>query len=115
MRFPSYLSDIRELLPYRYGVSRIGPILPKLPPHIRFLFVRLMVCYRLPSSVRYLPDSVELLVLPPIGRTVDFHHINTRALLGAHRVESALADTPSHTARPSVIEPRTCRSASGGF
>lgn len=57
--------------------------LPDLVPHIRFLFVRLAVCYRLPSSIRCLLDSAELLVLPATGRTVDFHHIITRALPGA--------------------------------
>ena len=83
MRFPSYLLDLRRFFPYRYWVSRIWPVLPESAPLIQFLFVRLMICCRLPSSVRYLSDSAELLVLPPIGRTVDFHHINTRALLGA--------------------------------
>ncbi|WP_206339913.1 hypothetical protein, partial [Sutterella wadsworthensis] len=48
-----------------------------------FLFVRLAVCYRLPSSIRCLLDSAELLVLPATGRTVDFHHTITRALPGA--------------------------------
>ena len=57
--------------------------LPDLVPHIRFLFVRLAVCYRLPSSIRCLLDSAELLVLPATGRTVDFHHTITRALPGA--------------------------------
>ena len=57
--------------------------LPDLVPHIRFLFVRLVVCYRLPSSIRCLLDSAELLVLPATGRTVDFHHTITRALPGA--------------------------------
>ncbi|MCB7457229.1 hypothetical protein LI117_09830, partial [Sutterella wadsworthensis] len=41
------------------------------------------VCYRLPSSIRCLLDSAELLVLPATGRTVDFHHTITRALPGA--------------------------------
>ncbi|MCB7457459.1 hypothetical protein LI117_11000, partial [Sutterella wadsworthensis] len=40
-------------------------------------------CYRLPSSIRCLLDSAELLVLPATGRTVDFHHTITRALPGA--------------------------------
>ncbi|WP_417204236.1 hypothetical protein, partial [Sutterella wadsworthensis] len=44
---------------------------------------RLAVCYRLPSSIRCLLDSAELLVLPATGRTVDFHHTITRALPGA--------------------------------
>ena len=83
MRFPSYLSDLRDDFPYRYWVNLSSPALPVAPPHIRFLCVRLTVCYRLPSSGRYLPDSAESLGLPPIGRPVDFHHINTRALLGA--------------------------------
>ncbi|WP_206339928.1 hypothetical protein, partial [Sutterella wadsworthensis] len=48
-----------------------------------FLFVKLAVCYRLPSSIRCLLDSAELLVLPATGRTVDFHHTITRALPGA--------------------------------
>ncbi|WP_418859930.1 hypothetical protein, partial [Sutterella wadsworthensis] len=43
----------------------------------------LAVCYRLPSSIRCLLDSAELLVLPATGRTVDFHHTITRALPGA--------------------------------
>lgn len=85
MCFPSYLLDIRRFFPYRYWVSRIAPVPPESAPHILFLFVRLMVCYRLSSSVCYLSDSAESLVPPPIGRTVDFHHINTRALLGAHK------------------------------
>ena len=96
MRFPSYLLDLRRFFPYRYWVSRIWPVLPESAPLIQFLFVRLMICYRLPSSVRYLSDSAgylsdsaESLVLPPIGRTVDFHHINTRALLGAPRKKPA--------------------------
>lgn len=58
-------------------------------PHIRFLFVRLAVCYRLPSSIRCLLDSAELLVLPATGRTVDFHHTITRALPGALKKEAA--------------------------
>ena len=86
MRFPSYLSDLRDDFPYRYWVNLSSPALPVAPPHIRFLCVRLTVCYRLPSSGRYLPDSAESLGLPPIGRPVDFHHINTRALLGARGV-----------------------------
>lgn len=85
MRFPSYLLDLRRLFPYRYGVNRSLPALPESSPHIQFLFVRLTICYRLPSSVCYLPDSTGSLVLPSIGRTVDFHHINTRALLSAQR------------------------------
>ena len=39
--------------------------------------------YRFPSSGRYLPDSSELLDLHLIGQSVDFHHINRRAPLGA--------------------------------
>ena len=74
MRFTSYLPDLRRLLPYRYGVNRSLPALPESSPRIRFLFVSLTLCYRLPSSVCYLPDSAESLVLPSIGRTVDFHH-----------------------------------------
>lgn len=58
-------------------------------PHIRFLFVRLAVCYRLPSSIRCLLDSAELLVLPATGRTVDFHHTITRALPGAPKKEGS--------------------------
>uniref|UniRef100_UPI003A8EF410 hypothetical protein n=1 Tax=Sutterella wadsworthensis TaxID=40545 RepID=UPI003A8EF410 len=46
---------------------------------------RLAVCYRLPSSIRCLLDSAELLVLPATGRTVDFHHTITRALPGAQK------------------------------
>ncbi len=57
--------------------------LPIETPHIRFLFVGLAICYRLPSSDRCLPDSAESLDLPLLGRPVDFHHINTRALPGA--------------------------------
>ena len=57
--------------------------LPIDAPRIRFLFVGLAICYRLPSSVCCLPDSAELLDLPLLGRSVDFHHINTRALTGA--------------------------------
>ena len=60
-------------------------------PHIRFLFVRLAVCYRLPSSIRCLLDSAELLVLPATGRTVDFHHTITRALPGAPKKKRQIA------------------------
>ncbi|WP_417202711.1 hypothetical protein, partial [Sutterella wadsworthensis] len=52
---------------------------------------RLAVCYRLPSSIRCLLDSAELLVLPATGRTVDFHHTITRALPGAQK------NTPEET------------------
>ena len=85
VRFPSYLLDLRRLSPYRYGVNRLLPALPESSPHIQFLFVRLTVCYRLPSSVCYLPDSAESLILPSIGRTMDFHHIDTRALLSTQQ------------------------------
>ncbi|WP_418859796.1 hypothetical protein, partial [Sutterella wadsworthensis] len=52
--------------------------------------VRLAVCYRLPSSIRCLLDSAELLVLPATGRTVDFHHTITRALPGAQKAKPTL-------------------------
>lgn len=42
-----------------------------------------MTGYRFSSSGRYLPDASELLDLHPIWQSVDFHHINTRAPLGA--------------------------------
>ena len=74
MRFTSYLLNLRRPFPYRYWVNRFMTALPGSSPHIQFLCVRLTICYQLPSSVRYLPDSAESLVLPSIGRTVDFHH-----------------------------------------
>ena len=88
MRFTSYLPDLRRLLPYRYGVNRTWPALPESSPLIRFLFVRLTLCYRLPSSVCYLPDSAESLVLPSIGRTVDFHH-QSHVRCWAHKQNAA--------------------------
>ena len=89
MRFTSYLPDLRRLLPYRYRVNRFWPALPESSPLIRFLFVRLTLCYRLPSSVCYLPDSAESLVLPSIGRTVDFHH-QSHVRCWAHQKEPPL-------------------------
>ena len=83
MCFASYPSDLRDDFPFQYRVNRFWPALPVVPPHIRFLYVGLTFCYRLPSSVCYLPDSAESLDLPLNGRSVDFHHIDTRALLGA--------------------------------
>lgn len=85
MCFASYPSDLRDDFPFQYRVNRFWPALPVVPPHIRFLYVGLTFCYRLPSSVCYLPDSAESLDLPLNGRSVDFHHIDTRALLGAPR------------------------------
>ena len=84
MRFASYLLNLRRPFPYRYWVNRSWTALPESSPRIQFLFVRLTLCYRLPSSVRYLPDSAESLVLPSIGRTVDFHH-QTHVRCWAHR------------------------------
>ena len=84
MRFTSYLLNLRRPFPYRYWVNRSLTALPGSSPRIQFLFVRLTLCYRLPSSVRYLPDSVESLVLPSIGRTVDFHH-QTHVRCWAHK------------------------------
>lgn len=92
--FPPYLPDLRELLPYRYWVNRLLPTLPKFPPPIRFLFVRPAFRYRLPSSICYLLDSAELLVLPPIGRTVDFHH-QTHVRCWAHERKNGRPGTPS--------------------
>ena len=83
MCFASSPSDLRDDFPFQYRVNRFWPALPVVPPHIRFLYVGLTFCYRLPSSVCYLPDSAESLDLPLNGRSVDFHHIDTRALLGA--------------------------------
>jgi len=83
MRFAPYLSDLHIAFPCRYGVNWMWTALPYLVPHIRFLFVRLAVCYRLPSSIRCLLDSAELLVLLATGRTVDFHHTITHSLPGA--------------------------------
>lgn len=85
MCFASYPSDLRDDFPFQYRVNRFWPALPVVPPHIRFLYVGLTFCYRLPSSVCYLPDSAESLDLPLNGRSVGFHHIDTRALLGALR------------------------------
>lgn len=73
-------------------------------PHIRFLFVRLAVCYRLPSSIRCLLDSAELLVLPATGRTVDFHHTITRALPGAPK-KARMSDS-YHSFRPNKAGPK---------
>lgn len=70
-------------------------------PHIRFLFVRLAVCYRLPSSIRCLLDSAELLVLPATGRTVDFHHTITRALPGA-QIKTAADSSFKYCRRPFI-------------
>lgn len=83
MRFTSYPSDLRNNFPVQFWVNRFQPALPVVPPQIRFLYVGLTFCYRLPSPVRCLPSSVESLDLPLNRRSVDFHHINTRALLGA--------------------------------
>lgn len=81
--FASYPSDLRGDIPFQHRANQLRPALPVVPLHIRFLYVGLMLCYRLPSSVCYLPDSAESLDLPLNGRSVDFHHTNTRALLGA--------------------------------
>ena len=83
VRFTSYPSDLRNNFPVQFWVNRFQPALPVVPPQIRFLYVGLTFCYRLPSPVRCLPSSVESLDLPLNRRSVDFHHINTRALLGA--------------------------------
>ena len=91
MRFTSYLLNLRRPFPYRYWVNRSLTALPGSSPRIQFLFVRLTLCYRLPSSVRYLPDSVESLVLPSIGRTVDFHH-QTHVRCWAHRKKPPKAE-----------------------
>ncbi|MCB7457569.1 hypothetical protein LI117_11575, partial [Sutterella wadsworthensis] len=75
--------------------------------------------YRLPSSIRCLLDSAELLVLPATGRTVDFHHTITRALPGAlkkeHPAESGmlskeLSRPPMLCARAAVLHNR-CQGA----
>ena len=85
MRFTSYPPDLRDDFPFQYGVNRFSPALPVASPRIRFLYVGLTLCYRLPSPVRCLAGSAESLDLPLNGRSVDFHHINTRALLGAQK------------------------------
>lgn len=62
--------------------------LPVVPPHIRFLYNGLTLCYRLPVSAFYLPDSAESLDLPLNGLSVDFHRIDTRTLQGAPKQTS---------------------------
>ena len=52
MCFPPHLPDLRASLPEQLWVNRALPTLPRYTPHIRFLFVRLEFCYRLPSPVR---------------------------------------------------------------
>ena len=56
MCFPPYLPDLCASLPEQLWVNRPLPTFPRYTPHIRFLFVRLEFCYRLPSS-RSLPPS----------------------------------------------------------
>ena len=97
MRFTSFPSDLRDDFPFQYRVNRFWPALPVVPPHIRFLYVGLTFCYRLPSSVCYLPDSAESLDLPLNGRSVDFHHTNTRALLGAPDETGCLFGSSLHS------------------
>ena len=50
MCFPPHLPDLRASLPEQLWVNRALPTLPRYTPHIRFLFVRLVLCYRLPPS-----------------------------------------------------------------
>uniref|UniRef100_UPI002585E3E4 hypothetical protein n=2 Tax=Sutterella TaxID=40544 RepID=UPI002585E3E4 len=58
---------------------------------------------RLPSSIRCLLDSAELLVLPATGRTVDFHHTITRALPGAQKKEEAIHFESPPTGDPKAL------------
>ena len=117
VRFASCLLDLRRLFPYRYGVNRIRPALPESPPHIQFLFVRLTFCYRLPSSVCYLPDSAESLVLPSIGRTVDFHHWS-HVRCWAHQKKSGPPEKPGKPdqaqAPKTPLSPGPPKPAAGG-
>ncbi|WP_418954995.1 hypothetical protein, partial [Sutterella wadsworthensis] len=71
--------------------------------------VRLAVCYRLPSSIRCLLDSAELLVLPATGRTVDFHHTITRALPGAQTLKPAFAQKHCGLYRFSGVDDYFCK------
>ena len=50
MCFTPYLPDLRASHPEQFRVNRAWPTLPRYTPHIRFLFVRLVLCYRLPPS-----------------------------------------------------------------
>ena len=50
MCFPPHLPDLRASLPEQLWVNRALPTLPRYTPHIRFLFVRLVLCHRLPPS-----------------------------------------------------------------
>lgn len=80
-RFTFYPPDLHDDFPFQYRVNQYMPSLPVVPPHIRFLYVGLTLYYRLPSSACYLPDSAESLAFPLNAQSVDFHHINKRALL----------------------------------
>ena len=72
MCFASYPPEIPGDFPFQFRVNRLSPAPPVAPPHIRFLYVGLTLCYRLPSSVCCHPDSAESLDLPRNRRPMNF-------------------------------------------
>lgn len=94
-----------------WPVNWFPPALPVATPHIRFLFVRLTVCYRFPSSGRYLPDSSELLDLHLIGQSVDFHHINRRAPLGVPKKKPSFQRKTAQCSKLPVFYIRIAKTA----
>ncbi len=84
MCFAPYLPDLRASLPEQLWVNRSLPTLPRYTPHIRFLFVRLVLCYRLPPS-RSLP--------PPTCRVASPSPVRADSGLSPHRHTCAAGRT----------------------
>ena len=89
--------------------------LPIAPSLIRFLCVGVALCCRLSSSVRYLPDSAESQDLPLNWRSADFHHTDTRALLGAQQKRLFSVRNSGFLEKSLCREPRSSRTSHGLF
>ena len=91
MCFAPYLPDLRASLPEQLWVNRSLPTLPRYTPHIRFLFVRLVLCYRLPPS-RSLP--------PPTCRVASPSPVRADSGLSPHRHTCAAGRTKTKPRLP---------------
>ena len=140
MCFTPYLPDLRASHPEQFRVNRAWPTFPRYTPHIRFLFVRLGLCYRLPPS-KSLPFSTCRVASPsPVradsglsphrhtctaGRTkqtartllhvravleIDCSGWVTKSLHGSHPFSVAVRTHASHQQWHASLHPGSCRS-----